>query len=163
ELMEHIVMPPGVGNLLNSWIATVNARLDHPQVRALSFVRSTTVAKYVYAREGANGKRAQCQGAAKNHVIVLPDADMAMATQIIGDSAFGCAGQRCLAVSVAVTVGEAQTSFRDAITNAATSLRVGNGLDEGVQMGPVVKEQSKSRVESLIGMAEKQRAQGVLV
>jgi len=162
ELLDQIGLPPGVVNLLNGGKAAVDALLDHPKVRALSFVGSTPVAKYVYARAGANGKRAQCQGGAKNHVIVLPDADMAMATQIIGDSAFGCAGQRCLAVSVAVTVGEAQTSFRDAITNAATSLRVGNGLDEGVQMGPVITPQSKSRVESLIAMGEKQGAKVLL-
>ena len=162
ELLDQIGLPPGVVNLLNGGKAAVDALLDHPKVRALSFVGSTPVAKYVYARAGANGKRAQCQGGAKNHVIVLPDADMAMATQIIGDSAFGCAVQRCLAVSVAVTVGEAQTSFRDAITNAATSLRVGNGLDEGVQMGPVITAQSKSRVESLIAMGEKQGAKVLL-
>jgi len=162
ELLDQIGLPPGVVNLLNGGKAAVDALLDHPKVRALSFVGSTPVAKYVYARAGANGKRAQCQGGAKNHVIVLPDADMAMATQIIGDSAFGCAGQRCLAVSVAVTVGEAQTSFRDAITNAATSLRVGNGLDEGVQMGPVITAQSKSRVEFLIAMGEKQGAKVLL-
>jgi len=162
ELLDQIGLPPGVVNLLNGGKAAVDALLDHPKVRALSFVGSTPVAKYVYARAGANGKRAQCQGGAKNHVIVLPDADMAMATQIIGDSAFGCAGQRCLAVSVAVTVGEAQTSFRDAITNAATSLQVGNGLDEGVQMGPVITAQSKSRVESLIAMGEKQGAKVLL-
>src|SRR5262249_56476784 len=107
----------------------VNALLDHPQVRAVSFVGSTPVARHVYARAGANGKRAQCQGGAKNHVIVLPDADMPMATQIISDSAFGCAGQRCLAVSVAVTVGEAQTTFRDAIAESASRLKVGNGLE----------------------------------
>src|SRR5438445_350726 len=142
--------------------AEVDALLDHPKVRAISFVGSTPVAKYVYARAGANGKRAQCQGGAKNHVIVLPDADMNMATQIISDSAFGCAGQRCLAVSVAVTVGEAQKTFRDSITEAAASLRVGNGLDEGVQMGPVITPQSKSRVESLIGVGEKQGARVLL-
>src|SRR5712692_4869097 len=162
ELLDQIGLPPGVVNLLNGGKAAVDALLDHPKVRALSFVGSTPVAKYVYARAGANGKRAQCQGGAKNHVIVLPDADMAMATQIISDSAFGCAGQRCLAVSVAVTVGAAQTSFRDAITNAATSLRVGNGLDEGVQMGPVITAQSKSRVESLIAAGEKQGAKVLL-
>jgi malonate-semialdehyde dehydrogenase (acetylating)/methylmalonate-semialdehyde dehydrogenase len=81
---------------------------------------------------------------------------MKMATQIISDSAFGCAGQRCLAVSVAVTVGEAQKTFRESITEAAASLRVGNGLDEGVQMGPVITPQSKARVESLIAKGEKQ-------
>ncbi len=127
-------------------------------MRAISFVGSTPVAKYVYDAAGENGKRAQCQGGAKNHVIVLPDADMKMATQIISDSAFGCAGQRCLAVSVAVTIGEAQKTFRDAIAESAANLRVGNGLDEGMQMGPVISEQSKARIESLIAAGEKQGA-----
>src|SRR5881409_762216 len=162
ELLEQTGLPKGVVNLVNGGKAAVDALLDHPKVRAISFVGSTPVAKYVYARAGANGKRAQCQGGAKNHVIVLPDADMNMATQIINDSAFGCAGQRCLAVSVAVTVGEAQKTFRDSITEAAASLRVGNGLDEGVHMGPVITPQSKSRVESLIGVGEKQGAKVLL-
>jgi len=162
ELLEQTGLPKGVVNLVNGGKAAVDALLDHPKVRAISFVGSTPVAKYVYARSAANGKRAQCQGGAKNHVIVLPDADMNMATQIINDSAFGCAGQRCLAVSVAVTVGEAQKTFRDSITEAAASLRVGNGLDEGVQMGPVITPQSKARVESLIGVGEKQGARVLL-
>jgi len=96
------------------------------------------------------GKRMQCQGGAKNHVIVLPDADMELATQIIADSAFGCAGQRCLAVSVAVTVGDAQQTFRHAIAQAASSIRIGNGLDAGVQMGPVISRESKARIASLV-------------
>src|SRR5437879_2630706 len=162
ELMEHIGLPKGVVNMVNGGKTVVNALLDHPKVRAISFVGSTPVARYVYARAGEHGKRAQCQGGAKNHVIVLPDADMKMTTQIIGDSAFGCAGQRCLAVSVAVTVGEAQKTFRDSIAEAAASLRVGNGLDEGVQMGPVISPQSKSRVESLIATGEKQGAKVLL-
>ena len=156
ELLEQTGLPKGVVSLVNGGKDVVNALIDHPKVRAISFVGSTPVARHVYARAGANGKRAQCQGGAKNHVIVLPDADMGMATQIISDSAFGCAGQRCLAVSVAVTVGEAQKSFRDSIADAAASLRVGNGLDEGVQMGPVITQQSKSRIESLIAAGEKQ-------
>jgi malonate-semialdehyde dehydrogenase (acetylating) / methylmalonate-semialdehyde dehydrogenase len=162
ELLQQIGLPRGVVNLVNGGKTAVDALLDHPKVRAVSFVGSTPVAKYVYARAGANGKRAQCQGGAKNHVIVLPDADMSMATQIINDSAFGCAGQRCLAVSVAVTIGEAQKLFRDAIAEAAASLRVGNGLDEGVQMGPVITAHSKSRIESLIGLGEKQGAKILL-
>jgi malonate-semialdehyde dehydrogenase (acetylating)/methylmalonate-semialdehyde dehydrogenase len=162
ELLEQTGLPKGVVNLVNGGKDVVNALLDHPKVRAISFVGSTPVARHVYARSGANGKRAQCQGGAKNHVIVLPDADMAMATQIISDSAFGCAGQRCLAVSVAVTVGEAQKTFRDAISEAAANLRVGNGLDEGVQMGPVITPQSKSRVESLIATGAKQGAKVLL-
>ncbi|HZQ70470.1 MAG TPA: CoA-acylating methylmalonate-semialdehyde dehydrogenase [Terriglobales bacterium] len=162
ELLEQTGLPKGVVNLVNGGKEVVDALLDHPKVRAISFVGSTPVARYVYARAGENGKRAQCQGGAKNHVIVLPDADMQMATQIISDSAFGCAGQRCLAVSVAVTVGEAQKTFRDSIADAASRLRVGNGLDDGVQMGPVITAQSKSRIESLIGAGEKQGAKVLL-
>ncbi len=158
ELLDQCGLPKGVVNLLNGGKPVVDALLDHPKVRAISFVGSTPVARYVYARAGANGKRAQCQGGAKNHVIVLPDADMASATQIISDSAFGCAGQRCLAVSVAVTVGEAQKTFRDSIAEAASSLKVGNGLEEGVQMGPVITPLSKSRIEALIAKGEKDGA-----
>ena len=162
ELLEQTGLPQGVVSLVNGGKAAVDALIDHPKVRAISFVGSTPVARYVYARSGERGKRAQCQGGAKNHVIVLPDADMQMATQIISDSAFGCAGQRCLAVSVAVTIGEAQKTFRDSIADAASKLRVGNGLDEGVQMGPVITKQSKSRVESLVGAGEKQGARVVV-
>jgi len=158
ELLDQCGLPKGVVNLLNGGKPVVDALLDHPKVRAISFVGSTPVARYVYARAGANGKRAQCQGGAKNHVIVLPDADMASATQIISDSAFGCAGQRCLAVSVAVTVGEAQKTFRDSIAEAASSLKVGNGLEEGVQMGPVITPLGKSRIEALIAKGEKDGA-----
>ncbi|PYX79111.1 MAG: methylmalonate-semialdehyde dehydrogenase (CoA acylating) [Acidobacteria bacterium] len=162
ELLDQIGLPKGVVNLVNGAKPAVDALLDHPQVRAISFVGSTAVAKYVYARAGANGKRAQCQGGAKNHVIILPDADMESASQIVSDSAFGCAGQRCLAVSVAVTIGDAQKAFRDSIADTASKLRVGNGLDEGVKMGPVITKQSKSRVESLIGVGEKQGAKVLL-
>src|SRR5215475_9756714 len=162
ELIEKTGLPKGVVNLVNGAKTAVDTLLDDPRVRAISFVGSTPVARYIYARAGANGKRAQCQGGAKNHVIVLPDADMSMATQIISDSAFGCAGQRCLAVSVAVTIGEAQKTFRDAITDAAAKLRVGNGLEEGVQMGPVITRQSRERIESLIGVGEKQGAKVLL-
>ncbi|HMK20917.1 MAG TPA: CoA-acylating methylmalonate-semialdehyde dehydrogenase [Terriglobales bacterium] len=158
ELLEKTGLPKGVVNLVNGGKVAVDTLIDDPRVRAISFVGSTPVARYIYARAGEKGKRAQCQGGAKNPVIVLPDADMNMATQIISDSAFGCAGQRCLAVSVAVTIGDAQKTFRDAIADSAAKLRVGNGLDEGVQMGPVITRQSKERIESLIGVGEKQGA-----
>jgi len=95
-------------------------------------------------------------------VVIMPDADLASATQIVSDSAFGCAGQRCLAISVAVTIGDAQKRFRDAIAQAAAGLRVGNGLDEGVDMGPVITNESKSRIESLIGLGERQGAKVIL-
>jgi malonate-semialdehyde dehydrogenase (acetylating)/methylmalonate-semialdehyde dehydrogenase len=158
ELLEKTGLPKGVVNLVNGGKVAVDTLIDDPRVRAISFVGSTPVARYIYARSGEKGKRAQCQGGAKNPVIVLPDADMSMATQIISDSAFGCAGQRCLAVSVAVTIGDAQKTFRDAIADSASKLRVGNGLDDGVQMGPVITRQSKERIESLIGQGEKQGA-----
>jgi malonate-semialdehyde dehydrogenase (acetylating)/methylmalonate-semialdehyde dehydrogenase len=150
ELIEKTGLPKGVVNLVNGGRTVVDALCDHPQVRAISFVGSTPVAKHVYVRSATSGKRMQCQGGAKNHVIVLPDADMDLAKQIISDSAFGCAGQRCLAVSVAVTIGEAQKTFRDAIAQAASSIRVGNGLESGIQMGPVITRESKQRIESLI-------------
>jgi len=162
ELIEKTGLPKGVVTLINGGKTAVDALIDHPKVRAISFVGSTPVARYIYARSGEKGKRCQCQGGAKNHVIILPDADMPMATQIISDSAFGCAGQRCLAVSVAVTVGEAQKTFRDAIADAASKLKVGNGLDKDVQMGPVITRESKERVESLIAVGEKQGAKVLL-
>src|SRR6202790_3128520 len=150
ELLEKTGLPKGVVNLINGGRDVADALCDHPAVRAISFVGSTPVAKHVYQRSAAAGKRMQCQGGAKNHVIVLPDADMDLAKQIISDSAFGCAGQRCLAVSVAVTIGEAQKTFRDAIAEAASSVKVGFGLDSGTQMGPVISKESKQRIESLI-------------
>src|SRR6266436_3483975 len=158
ELIQQTGLPKGVVNLVHGGKTAVDTILDHPKVRAVSFVGSTPIAKYIYARAAASGKRAQCQGGAKNPVIVLPDADMTMATQIISDSAFGCAGQRCLAVSVAVAIGDAQKTFRDSIAESASRLRVGYGLDEGVQMGPVITPQSKQRIEKLIGEGEKSGA-----
>jgi malonate-semialdehyde dehydrogenase (acetylating)/methylmalonate-semialdehyde dehydrogenase len=137
--------------LVNGGKETVDALLDHPGVRAISFVGSTPVAKYIYSRATANGKRAQCQGGAKNPVVIIPDADMDMTTRIMADSAFGCAGQRCLAASVAVTVGDARRTFTEMIADVAASRVVGYGLDQGVQMGPVISRESKARIETLIG------------
>jgi malonate-semialdehyde dehydrogenase (acetylating)/methylmalonate-semialdehyde dehydrogenase len=136
----------------------VDALLEHPTIRAISFVGSTPVARYVYSNGAANGKRVQAQGGAKNTAVILPDADMEMTTRIVADSAFGCAGQRCLANSLAITVGEARASFTEAITEVASSRKVGYGLDEGVEMGPVITKDSKTRVERSIEQAERQGA-----
>src|SRR5690606_4779515 len=106
----------------------------------------------------ANGKRAQCQGGAKNPVVIMPDADMESAARIMADSAFGCAGQRCLAASVAITVGEARHPFAEGMADQAVSRKVGYGLDEGVQMGPVITPESKQRIEALIGKGEEEGA-----
>jgi malonate-semialdehyde dehydrogenase (acetylating)/methylmalonate-semialdehyde dehydrogenase len=151
QLLDRVGFPPGVVNLVNGARAAVDAILDHPTVQAISFVGSTAVAKYVYARAAANGKRVQCGGGAKNPIIVLPDADLSMTTRITADSAFGCAGQRCLAASLAVTVGEAKEPFTEAIVEVAATRVVGYGLEGGVQMGPVISPESKRRVEQLIG------------
>jgi len=162
EIIHQTGLPAGVVNLVQGGKPAVDALLDHPLVRAISFVGSTPVAKYVYTRGSASGKRVQCQGGAKNHVVVLPDADPETTTKIIADSAFGCAGQRCLAVSVTVTVGEAQGWFRDAIAAAAQSLKVGNGLDAATQMGPVITPASRDRVMSLIGQGAEQGAKAIV-
>lgn len=159
DLIDQLGLPPGVVQLVNGSKETVDALLDHPAVRAVSFVGSTPVAKYIYSRATANGKRAQCQGGAKNPVIVLPDADMDMATRIIADSAFGCAGQRCLATSVAITVGGARNIFAEQIADAASTRTVGYGLHPDVQMGPVISAESKQRIEMLIGKGENEGAQ----
>ncbi len=151
DLIDELGLPPGVVSLVNGSKAAVDALLDHPAVRAISFVGSSAVARYVYSRAAANGKRAQCAGGAKNPVVVLPDADMEMATRIIADSSFGCAGQRCLATSVTITVGEAGREFRDRITHVAETRKVGYGIEPEVEMGPVITAESKQRIESLIG------------
>ena len=158
KLIDQVGFPKGVINLVNGAKDAVDAILEHPSIRAITFVGSTKVAKYIYSTAAAHGKRVQAQGGAKNPVIVLPDADMEMATKIIADSAFGCAGQRCLAVSVAVTVGESRNQFVEMICDAAASRKVGYGLDNGVQMGPVINSMSKSRVEQLIGVGASEGA-----
>jgi malonate-semialdehyde dehydrogenase (acetylating)/methylmalonate-semialdehyde dehydrogenase len=139
-----------VVNLVNGAKEAVDAILDHPTIRAISFVGSSPVAKYIYSRAAANGKRVQCQGGAKNPIIILPDADLDSTTRITMDSAFGCAGQRCLAASLMVTVGRAKEPFTEAIAEAAKARVVGFGLDDGVQMGPVINHQSRDRIAGLV-------------
>jgi len=150
QLFEEAGFPPGVVNLVHGGKDAVDALLDHPEVRAISFVGSTPVARYVYSRAAANGKRAQCQGGAKNPIVVLPDADMDMTTRIVADSAFGCAGQRCLATSVVITVADAEKTFTQQISDAASSRKIGYGMDKGTEMGPVISADSKTRIEGLI-------------
>jgi malonate-semialdehyde dehydrogenase (acetylating)/methylmalonate-semialdehyde dehydrogenase len=150
ELFEQAGVPAGVINLVHGGKEAVDALLDHPDVRAVSFVGSTPVARYIYGRAAANGKRVQCQGGAKNPIVVLPDADMEMTTKIVADSAFGCAGQRCLASSVVITVADAAQPFTEQISDAASSRKVGYGLEKGVEMGPLISAESRTRIEGLI-------------
>ncbi|MEB3232577.1 MAG: CoA-acylating methylmalonate-semialdehyde dehydrogenase, partial [Leptolyngbyaceae bacterium] len=150
DLVAQTGLPAGVVNLVHGSKAVVDAMLEHGAIRAISFVGSSPVAQYIYRRAAENGKRVQCQGGAKNPVVILPDADLEMTTRIVADSAFGCAGQRCLAASLAITVGAVKDDFREAIATAATERIVGNGLDPDVQMGAVISQGSRDRIQSLI-------------
>jgi malonate-semialdehyde dehydrogenase (acetylating)/methylmalonate-semialdehyde dehydrogenase len=158
KLIEQIGLPKGVINLVNGEKEVVDAILDHPVIRAITFVGSSPVARYIYRRAAEQGKRVQAQGGAKNPVVILPDADMEMAVKIVADSAFGCAGQRCLAVSWAVTVGDARNNFTEMICDAAQSRVVGYGMEAGVQMGPVISHASRQRIEGLIGLGASEGA-----
>ena len=153
RLIDSLGLPPGVVNLVNGAKAAVDAILDSPVVRAVTFVGSTATAKYVYARAAAGGKRVTAQGGAKNPVVILPDADMDSAVKITADSAFGCAGQRCLATSLVVTVENAHSAFMERMCDAASRRVVGYGLEPGVQMGAVITHASRERIERLVGEA----------
>jgi malonate-semialdehyde dehydrogenase (acetylating)/methylmalonate-semialdehyde dehydrogenase len=151
HLLEEAGYEEGVVNLVNGGPDTVNAILDHTEVRAVSFVGSTPVARHIYSRAAKNGKRVQAQGGAKNPILILPDADIEMTTKIVADSVFGNAGQRCLAASLVVTVGEeAKGSIVPALVESAHNRTVGYGLEEGIEMGPVITPQSKERITGLI-------------
>src|SRR5690625_3704769 len=162
ELINQIDLPPGVVNLVHGGKETVDALLDHTETKAISFVGSTEIAKYVYTRGAANGKRVQAQGGAKNPVVILPDADVDVSTRIVTDSVYGCAGQRCLAASNIITVGDSQGTVKDALYEAAKSRTTGYGLEETVEMGPVITPQSRIRIEQLIDQGEKEGAKVLL-
>jgi malonate-semialdehyde dehydrogenase (acetylating) / methylmalonate-semialdehyde dehydrogenase len=149
ELLHQLDLPKGVINMVHGGKASVDELLENPLVKSISFVGSTAVAKYIYAKGTANGKRVQAQGGAKNPVVVLPDADIEMTSQIITDSVFGCAGQRCLAASVVITVEE-NSKIKESLYEAAKARTVGYGMSTGIDMGPVISNESKVRIESLI-------------
>ena len=158
DLIQAAGFPAGVINLVHGGPDTVNALLDHPDVKAVSFVGSTPVARHIYARASANGKRVQAQAGAKNATVLLPDADLDSTIKIVADSAFGNAGQRCLATSLVITVGAAQKTFTSALADIARSRVVGYGLDEGVEMGPVISTTSKNRIENMVVKGENEGA-----
>jgi malonate-semialdehyde dehydrogenase (acetylating)/methylmalonate-semialdehyde dehydrogenase len=155
-LLDQIGLPQGVVSLVHGGKETVDALLDHPTVKAISFVGSTQIAKYVYSRGAANGKRVQAQGGAKNPVVILPDADLEVSSKVITDSVYGCAGQRCLAASTIISVGDQKGEIKEALYESAKSKVTGYGLSKDVDMGPVISRESKSRIEGLInkGVAE---------
>ena len=158
ELAEQAGLPPGVLNVVHGRKGTVEALIDHPDVAGVSFVGSSQVAKIIYERAGAAGKRVQALGGAKNHMIVLPDADAEMVADAVVGSVFGSAGQRCLAGSVVVGVGDAYEPMREGILDGAASLQVGRGLDDGVDMGPVISGAHRDRVNGFIDEGERDGA-----
>jgi malonate-semialdehyde dehydrogenase (acetylating)/methylmalonate-semialdehyde dehydrogenase len=162
HLFEEAGFPPGVINLVNGGPDTVNALLDHPDIKAVSFVGSTPVARHVYARAAANGKRVQAQGGAKNPLVIMPDADVEMTTRIVIDSVFGNAGQRCLAAATLILVDEAKDIFIPAFRDMAAERVVGCGLEEGIQMGPIITPQSKARIQGIINQGLQEGAEMVL-
>ncbi|HEU0119849.1 MAG TPA: CoA-acylating methylmalonate-semialdehyde dehydrogenase [Bryobacteraceae bacterium] len=157
RILAELGLPPGVVNLVNGGREAVDTLLDDPRVQAVSFVGSSATARYVYGRAAANGKRVQCQGGAKNPIVIAADAHLESTTQVVADSAFGCAGQRCLAASMAVLVGEARGPFRESLRHAAASRTTGFGLD-AVQMGPVISAESRDRIGGLVAAAERDGA-----
>jgi malonate-semialdehyde dehydrogenase (acetylating)/methylmalonate-semialdehyde dehydrogenase len=156
ELLHDAGLPPGVLNLVHGDKKAVDALLHHPLVKAVSFVGSTPVAKYIYTTAAAEGKRVQALGGAKNHLVVMPDADMPKTVEAIIGSAFGAAGERCLAGSVLVPVGEAAGPLLDLLVKRTKSLAVGDGSKAGVEMGPLVTSDHCGRVAGYIekGVAE---------
>ncbi len=146
ELLDEADFPPGVVNLVNGDRVAAEALLQHPDVKGVSFVGSTPVAQHVYQTATAHGKRAQCQGSAKNFLVVMPDAVLDRTVAAIMTSAFGTAGQRCLAGSVVLAVGEVYEPLKEKLVEAASKLTVGNGLDESVQMGPVISAAARDRI-----------------
>ena len=162
EVLDGLDLPPGVVNLVNGGREIVEGILDHPGIDAVSFVGSAPVARIVYERAAAAGKRVQALGGAKNHMVVMPDAVIDKTVGGIIGSAFGAAGQRCMAGSVVVTVGEAHDKLMGPLREATESLRVGDGLEDGVDVGPVVSESARERIRAAIEQAGADGAQIVV-
>jgi malonate-semialdehyde dehydrogenase (acetylating) / methylmalonate-semialdehyde dehydrogenase len=158
ELWAEAGLPGGVFNVVHGDKEAVDSILEHPDVAAVSFVGSTPIARYIHDRGTAHGKRVQALGGAKNHAIVLPDADVDFASEHLVAAAFGSAGERCMAISAALTVGDAGDSIVDAVVAKAGKVRVGPGRDEDSEMGPVVTAAARDRITGLIGTGEAQGA-----
>lgn len=159
ELLEQAGLPKGVLNVVHGGRESVDAILTHPKVRAISFVGSSPVAKYIFETGTQNGKRVQAAGGAKNFVVIMPDADVPKAVDGLVDSAFGCAGQRCMAGSTAITVGQAADAFLPSMADATRSITVGpTDRTPAAQMGGVISPEHLKRVQHLIGQGEAEGA-----
>jgi malonate-semialdehyde dehydrogenase (acetylating) / methylmalonate-semialdehyde dehydrogenase len=156
ELLDKIGLPPGVVNLVNGGHDAVNAILEHPGIDGVSFVGSTPVARHIYETSAKHGKRVQALGGAKNHVVVMPDAELESAVDGVLSSAFHAAGQRCLANSVCVAVGDAYEPLKRRLAEKGDAMVVGEGSDPGVEVGPVISGPARERILEWIdkGLAE---------
>ncbi|KAI5459345.1 Aldehyde/histidinol dehydrogenase [Mariannaea sp. PMI_226] len=161
ELCQKAGVPPGVLNVIHGAHKTVNFILDEPRIKAVSFVGSNKAGEYVYSRASANGKRVQANLGAKNHAAVLPDANKNTFIKSVVGAAFGAAGQRCMALSTLVLVGETKEWLSD-LVESAKQLNVNGGFEKEADLGPVISPQSKSRIESLIASAEEEGAHVLL-
>ena len=151
-LLKEAGLPDGVFNVVQGDKLAVDALLDHPKVRAVSFVGSTPIAEYIHSRAAANGKRVQALGGAKNHMIVMPDADLDKTVDALMGAGYGSAGERCMAISVAVAVGDDTADALVAkLAPKVRALRIGNGMDQGMDMGPVITGVHRDRIEGYIG------------
>jgi malonate-semialdehyde dehydrogenase (acetylating) / methylmalonate-semialdehyde dehydrogenase len=162
EIIEELNLPKGVLNLVHGGKESVDAILSNGAIKAVSFVGSTSVARYVYAKGAEHGKRVQAQGGAKNSLVVMPDADVETTTRIIADSVYGCAGQRCLAASTVVLIGGAKRIFREKLVEAARARTTCYGLEKTSQMGAIITTASKKRIEAIIKDAEGKGARVLL-
>ena len=162
EMLDELDLPEGVVNLVNGAVPSATALMEHPDVTGVSFVGSSAVAKIIYETCTRNGKRVQAQGGAKNYIAVLPDANIEASVKNILGAAYGCAGQRCLAAAVAVGVGDAYDELKDELAKQVASLKVGYGLDESTQMGTVISDSAKERIESMIAQSAKEGAEIVV-
>jgi malonate-semialdehyde dehydrogenase (acetylating) / methylmalonate-semialdehyde dehydrogenase len=158
ELFKEAGLPDGVLNIVHGAHDVVNGLLEHPDVKAISFVGSQPVGEYVYKTAAAHGKRVQALTGAKNHSIVMPDADLDLAVQQIINAAFGSAGERCMAASVVVTVGDVAEPFIEKLVKAADEIKIGNGMEEDVFLGPVIRDSHKERTVKYIEMGENEGA-----
>lgn len=161
ELAERAGVPKGVLSIAHGGPDTVNALCDDPRIKAISFVGSDAAGKHIYDRAGANGKRVQANLGAKNHAILMPDANKDHALNAIAGAAFGAAGQRCMALSTLITVGASQEWLPELLERAKT-LKVGNGFEQGTDLGPVISPAALQKIESLIGSCQEEGGEIVL-
>jgi len=162
NLLKQAGLPDGVFNVVQGGKGAVDALLEHPDVQAVSFVGSTPIARYIYQRGAELGKRTQALGGAKNHLVVMPDADLEQAVDGLIGAAYGSAGERCMAISVAVLVGDVADKVVPMLRKRAAELRIGDGTTADVEMGPVVTRQALERIESYIEVGVKEGAKLLL-